>query len=349
MAGAGSPSESLKGLLLREANSSQTPLTEVKQFIGQNYPEVGPIVSIKDAGAKDNETYKITTNTGENFYFRISKQDKAERGSIGDLFSTDSKQAVSDECAYILGLKRQGLSVASPLIPKNDSPVLNYKGRQAVLFTEAKGTISRPGYMTSLQQKQFGETLFRLSRANQALATDTKMDSRPSYDKKLLVGDPIKQISETKAEGIGDRHKESLQKSATLLATILSQEAEKGFCHGDQNGINHAIGLDGEMTLLDFDLFGGPDSFLLYDLGVAVAYPPEHIGEEIISGFEAERGTPLSNQEKSQVFALAATRHLLHASRLANSSNPPPSDFWDDVTAKIQIFAEKAKALNPQL
>ena len=218
------------------------------------------------------------------------------------------------ELEVLLHLKREGISVSTPIARKDGNPVgtvLAPEGlRYLVLFTHAPG--QEPTYETDEENESY---LYGKVTAKIHAATDTFQSSHKRFALNLahLLDTPLQSIQPllSHRQDDWDYLVGLAEKLRRRVQEIPLHSLETGFCHGDFHGWNAHLDLDKTLTFFDFDCCGL--GWRAYDIAVfrwsarlrgkdKERWPP------FLRGYTDER--PLSDTDLQATPYFVAIRHI---------------------------------------
>jgi Ser/Thr protein kinase RdoA (MazF antagonist) len=211
-----------------------------------------------------NDTYIVDTTMGR-YILRVSQARRPNR------WSWRTSEDIFFELDVLLHLSRKGVPVAAPLAQRDGtyiSVVHAPEGeRHLVLFTYAQGEPLTPSKQTEPLARGYGGAVAQLHTA-----TDDFTSTHPRFalDLDFLLAKPLDVLHPYLAHRPADWHYlRRLGTSVTeRLAALqaLARRLDSGLCHGDAQGGNAHMTLDGTINFFDFDVCG--IGWRAYDIAV---------------------------------------------------------------------------------
>jgi Ser/Thr protein kinase RdoA (MazF antagonist) len=275
----------------------------LEEYILSHY-EIGSLANCVLHTRGINDTYEITTQSGQRFFLRVYRTPWRSFANVG--YEVDA----------LRHLHQKGIPVAYPIAQCSGSFIGTVNApegnRAVVLFNLAPG--KEPSYTEDPGQKAFdyGRAVARLHNALQDFASPHQ---RFQLDLDHLIDAPLKTIQPVLARRPSDW--QYLLDFANLLhqrITALPASAlEWGFCHGDLQGYHHHIQEDGTLTFFDFDCCGY--GIRAYDLAVFHWCFHQEANEKLVveqyrQGYQDER--PLNEVDLRAIPLFVAARYIWH-------------------------------------
>ncbi len=283
------------------------------EVVAENY-DIGDSASIsckmfsKLLRTQDNDHYSISTNDHQKYVLRVYEQgDAMERQESDYLFEMD----------WLLFLKKQGLSVSSP-IPRNDGSFLGSINapegkRYYALFTFAKGQ------SMSLQDQdqlyEFGINMARIHRISDKFSSP---HHRKAIDMTCLLEKPLERIKGSwgpqRAANL-DILLATAEEAKNEVYSLLGEEPDPnseiwGIVGGDFNHMSvHFV--NGQPTFFNFDRCG--TSWRAYDIAAFLSntnllQTSAGYSEAFFAGYYSVR--PLSREEHAAVSPFLTLRRI---------------------------------------
>ncbi len=249
-----------------------------------------------------NDVYKVTDNTGSNYFLRVS------------LAGVHTISEIEEEIEWIIACRSAGLDVVEPIPCRSGSYVMELVApegtRPAVLFREIRNT---PAGDPETLYKNLGQLIAGLHIVP---AESRKSSWRPMIDQTLLSTHPLELLKPYLSHRMTDY--EFMVRTNSILWNFITEELKEdptvyGICHGDIQPGNYYF--HGEKPVLfDFDCMGY--GYYAYDLGVLLAnltfadndIYKKSIWAKVLEGYSSVR--PLKSQEVRSAYAFAALQMM---------------------------------------
>jgi Ser/Thr protein kinase RdoA (MazF antagonist) len=204
-----------------------------------------------------NDTYKVNTANGINYYLRVYR------------IRWRSLEDIAYELDVLDHLYAKGVPAIRPLPDKNGDTIRQLHApegvRYATLFTEAQGEELSYDKDPESTAFKYGQAVARIHNAVEDFSSQY---NRFHIDLEHLIDKPLRNIQPF-LHSRGEAW-DYIQKFAghirQQITDLPASSLEQGFCHGDFQGYHANVHPDGRMTFYDFDCCGF--GYRAYDLAV---------------------------------------------------------------------------------
>ncbi len=304
---------------------------EVGKHVAEQF-SIGSVVSCSLLKRRFNDSYALTTNTGQRFVFRIGARQSHEPVDL------------DYEVEFLNHLAGRGVPVAAPISDRDGrfwhTVESVERNRLCVLFCAAEGRVPNP--ISRFDAQAQGATLALVHSASETFRPSAK---RFQLDLDHLVYRPLSNVTELSIVDSDDRtYLTTLARQLAQRVHHLEPHLTRTHCHGDCHGWNARIIDEGQgrttATFFDFD-DSGP-GWLAYDLAVFLWSSRTYMGEQrgylwphFLDGYSKFRRIKSVDFEAIPLFV--AIRNIWLMGEYASRSDEWGSELFDREWLKRQV------------